>query len=79
MEPNGTISITIADDGKPLTRTFTPQQTGNADACAQAIEWLAKTALPAAIRQDHQMAQQNKKPAAGFANQRAHEEAVVAA
>ena len=48
-------------------KTFSAMDTGHADCVAQAIEWLVKEQLPAAIRQDHQLHEEGAKPNKGFA------------
>lgn len=48
-------------------KTFSAQDTGHADAVAQAIEYLVTEQLPDAIRLDHELQTEGHAPNKGFA------------
>lgn len=63
----GLIRIESAGSFGSSRREFSAISGGHADAVAQAIEYLSKEILPAAIRLDHKLAEQGSKPMLGFA------------
>lgn len=63
----GMIRITISGSFRERPdKVFSAMNGGHTDAVAQAIEWLSKDVLPAAIRQDHDQAAKGELPALGF-------------
>lgn len=64
----GMIRIEVGGSFGAMSRTFSAMDTGHADAVAQAIEWLSRDVLPAAIRNDHTCHSDNQLPRKGFAN-----------
>ena len=62
----GVLRIELSGSFDKAERTFSAEDGGHADAISQAIEWLAATALPRAIEQDHALASDGVKPKKPF-------------
>lgn len=63
----GMINIQTMGSFKPQRAVqFKAESGGHADAVARAIEWLAGTMLPDAIRQDHALHKAGVNPRIGF-------------
>lgn len=63
----GMVKVETAGSFKPRRSTvFSAMHGGHARAVAEAIEFLASVVLPEAIRLDHELHGQGKKPLGGF-------------
>ena len=63
----GIIRIEVDGSFKPNARgAFPAEQYGHAQAVADAIKWLAKEVLPAAIIRDHRLHDEGQFPEVGF-------------
>jgi hypothetical protein len=62
----GMIKIETVGSFPNQTKTFSAMQHGHADAVAKAITWLSDEMLPRAIRQDHNLHDQNERPEGPF-------------
>lgn len=67
----GMVSISIAGSFGRMngSRSFSAMKHGHADAVAQAIEYLSREVLPAAIALDHKLHENGDKPAVGFGHE----------
>lgn len=63
----GMITIEVVGSFGRKYKAFSAQETGHADAVAQAIEWLSSELLPSAIRNDHKCHDEGVRPNKGFA------------
>lgn len=62
----GVLRIDMGGSSPTATKVFGAGGNGHAHAVAQAIAWLAGEVLPAAIAQDHRLAESGAKPLHGF-------------
>ena len=62
----GLINIVMRGSFPIKTVTFSAMEYGHAAAVADAIKWLSGEALPAAIKQDHELHSEGDKPNKSF-------------
>ena len=62
----GMIKIELMGSFGTRRNTFAAQTRGHAHAIAEAMEWLARCELPRAIRMDHDLHDEDERPADGF-------------
>lgn len=62
----GQISIATGGSFPTQHKTFSAMGNGHAHAVAEAIAWLSREVLPAAIEQDHALHDEGARPVQGF-------------
>lgn len=62
----GMIAIVVGGSFVASAREFSAIDHGHAHAVAQAMEWLSRDVLPAAIQLDHEIHADGEKPVKGF-------------
>jgi len=62
----GMIAISTHGSFPPHAKAFMAMEHGHAHAVAEAIAWLSREVLPAAIEQDHRLHDEGARPRQGF-------------